>query len=282
MRRLLVVLLFSCAKSEPAAAPSADMAARAAFEQQLEPYGRWEEDARWGRRWCPRDPPPGEAAFVAFRNYGHWESGPRWVTSRPGTWLETTTTRGAWIYRQASDEWCWIPGNDPPAFAWKKGLGFVGWAPLPPSKKVEDVPDRAFTYTMLGLLYDPWLTTLTGEARTDAMTATRLSPAPSNEEVASARAELLARAGLHEGNELPPAQALWALSSGAPQKTPEPVEERGTPIGAPMQNMPNLGDLGQLQGLLSGMDPAMLQGVLGADGGLPFGRLPPQRPPTKK
>jgi hypothetical protein len=285
---VVLVLLAACAQSKPAEdaadLPNGEAAeirdARAKHEKELTPWGRWEDDARWIARWCPREPPPGEARFEAFRNYGHWKrksQGPRWATARPGTWLETTTRTGWWTYRQASDEWCWVPGVIDAHIAWRTGLMYVGWAPVPPSGRLEDIPDRAWTYTMLGLLDDAWLTTLGGEARTDAMVATAVRTAkpnlgkpPSAEEVAAARNDLLTRAkesGTSSGNDLPPAQTLWALTVGksAPKTATAPTSS-GVPIGGPMQGMPGMDGMGALQNLL------------GDAGGLPPGMMPMMPP----
>jgi len=274
-----LLLFLACAPSKPA--ESADdlpagaeiKEARAKHERELAPWGRWDDDSRWVTRWCPREPPPGEARFEAFRNYGHWTrvgDAARWVTSRPGTWLETTTKSGWWIYRGSSDEWCWVPGVIDAHIAWRKGLLYIGWAPVPPSGKLEDIPDRAWTYTMLGVLYDTWLTTLGGEARTDAMVATKsaLGNAPSAEEVAAARTTLVSRAkeaGATGGSDLPPAQTLWAMIVGKPSSQPTAATTpttSGVPIGAPMQGMP---DMGALQKLLG-------------DGGMPPGLMPMMPP----
>lgn len=275
----ILVVLVACAQSKPAESASdlprgvdAEITdARAKHEKELASWGRWEDDAHYVTRWCPREPPPGEARFEAFRNYGHWErkgEDARWVVARPGTWLETTTRSGWWTYRQASDEWCWVPGVIDAHIAWRTGLGYVGWAPVPPTGLLEDIPDLAWTYTMLGLLYDPWLTTLSGEARTDAMISTRpsLGKAPSAEAVASARNDLLQRAkaaGASSDNDLPPAQTLWAITIGKMPKT-APIAS-GVPIGAPLQGMPGMDGMGALQNLVG-------------DGGLPSGMMPMMPP----
>lgn len=157
--------------------------------------------------------------------------------------------------------------------AWRTGLAYVGWAPVPPSGKLEEIPDRSWTYTVLGVLYDTWLTTLTGEARTDAMVATKPTTgqsAPSTHEVATAREDLVRRAkdaGMGSGNDLPPAQSLWALLVGKPAPKPSTEAAQGVPIGPPMKGIPGMEGMGALKGLL------------GADGGLPPG-LMPMLPPT--
>ena len=298
MRRAIVVtaVALGCghARAPSAATELPDEVARdveegARASAALEAWARFEPDPRWGQRWCPRETPSGEARPEPYRNYGHWSGagGTRWASARPGTWLDATTRAGWWTYRQASDEWCWVPGlaKHEGRVAWRTGMGYVGWAPLPPSGRVEDVPDAAWTYTLLGLLHEPWLTTLTGDARGDATFATRPRSgepasrgAPTEEEVRAAREPLAAQsraAGMSEGNDLPPAQALWALVTKAKPGKPDEQTARA-PKGAPQMpfpmpmpgGVPGLGSDG-----LQGFDPQMLQQLLG-DGGLPPGLLP--------
>lgn len=252
-------------------------------------YGRFDDDPRYGARWCPREPPAGEARVEPLRNYGSWVSsntGAVWASARPGTWLDATTRAGWWIYRQASDEWCWVPGvaKHRGHVAWRTGMGYVGWAPLPPSGRVEEVPDAAWTYTLLGMLYEPWLTTLSGDARGDATFATRprtgepamLDRSPTEEEVRAARAPLVAQAraaGLTEGADLPPAQSLWAVVTKASPSKPASKPSDATaqmPPGMPQMPFPLPGVPGLGMDGLEGIDPAMIQKLLG-DGGLPPG-----------
>lgn len=288
-------VLFACARS-PApptrTALSEDLTREvedgAKAQASLESFGRFETDARYGTHWCPREPPAGEARPEPYRNYGHFapqDDGARWVSARPATWLETTTLAGWWVYRQASDEWCWVPGLAKAAarLAWRSGMGYVGWAPLPPDGRVEQVPGAAWTYTLLGLLYEPWLTTLAGDARGDAMFATAPRSgmpamslrAPTQDEVRAAREPLVLQAraaAIAEGNELPPAQALWALVTKASASGAKPGETTASqaPPATPklpfsIPGVPGLGMDG-----LQGIDPAMLDKLLG-DGGLPPG-----------
>lgn len=267
-----------------------EIAEGAKANEPLESFGRFEKDPRYGTRWCPREPPAGEARAEPYRNYGHFVpqgEGARWVSARPGTWLDTTARAGWWMYGQARDEWCWVPGLERAAarIAWRTGMGYVGWAPLGPEGRVEEVPGAAWTYTLLGLLYEPWLTTLVGDARGDAMFATAprsgepamSDRAPALDEVRAAREPLLLQAraaGLTEGHELPPAQAIWALVTKAsfPGPAPKPSETAASqaPPGMPklpfsLPGVPGLGMDG-----LQGIDPAMLEKLLG-DGGLPPG-----------
>jgi hypothetical protein len=178
--------------------------------------------------------------------------------------------------------------------AWRTGMGYVGWAPLPPTGRVEEVADAAWTYTLLGLLYEPWLTTLTGEARGDATFATTPrsgEPAmsdrpPTDAEVRVAREPLVAQAraaALTEGNELPPAQALWALVTKASPSKPKPADTAVSqmPPGMPQMPFPMPGVPGLGMDGLQGIDPAMLQKLLG-DGGLPPGMGLPGLPGLPK
>jgi hypothetical protein len=245
-RSALLVFLAACGGPPAPATPRASAALApelradvdagvAKYRAALEKFGRWEEDATWGVRFCPYDVAGETGRFEPYRTHGHWQAGgkgARWVADRPGSWRDVTTHAGWWVLRQATDEWCWIPGAETHdgRVGWRAGRGFVGWAPLSPLGAAGDMPpDRAWSYTFLGLVYEKWLSSLTGEAWDTARASTLPKPgappmylmAPRAEAVKRARDALEAHvmaqgAPLGDDGELPAAMALWALVSERP------------------------------------------------------------------
>src|SRR5215472_13071514 len=73
------------------------------FYEPLAPYGRWFQHTRYGYCWIPN------GIVAGWRPYTH----------------------GYWDY--TDDGWVWIPGTvwGPAWVAWRRGPGYIGWAPLP-------------------------------------------------------------------------------------------------------------------------------------------------------
>ena len=101
------------------------------FYDTLDEQGTWVDHWRYGRVWYPSDVdddwrPYTRGRWVLTEDYGwYWESNERWG------WA--TYHYGRWSFDEDYG-WIWIPGQDwAPAWVdWRRGEGFVGWAPLPP------------------------------------------------------------------------------------------------------------------------------------------------------
>jgi hypothetical protein len=117
--------------------------------EELDRYGRWEQDPDYGALWIPR----GVAVGWAPYSTGHWA----WVLPWGWTWVDDAAWGfapfhyGRWVHRR--DVWCWTPGERvvrpiyaPALVGWVGGPGVsvsitigggrpppvVGWFPLAP------------------------------------------------------------------------------------------------------------------------------------------------------
>ncbi|HYJ32784.1 MAG TPA: DUF6600 domain-containing protein [Candidatus Binatia bacterium] len=100
------------------------------FYDELDPYGDWYDDPRYGWVWYP------EATYAGWRPYlnGHWvytDWGWAWVSEDP--WGADPYHYGRWAC-DASNRWMWVPDDvwAPAWVSWRYGDGWAGWAPLPP------------------------------------------------------------------------------------------------------------------------------------------------------
>jgi hypothetical protein len=100
------------------------------FYDELDPYGDWSEDPRYGWVWYP------EAVTAGWRPYlnGYWvytDWGWAWVSDDP--WGADPYHYGRWAC-DASNRWMWVPDDvwAPAWVSWRYGGGYAGWAPLPP------------------------------------------------------------------------------------------------------------------------------------------------------
>ncbi len=103
------------------------------FQEPLERYGTWTDDASYGRIWVPSPVVVGYD-FTPYYTGGHWilsEYGWTWVSDWGWGWAPFHY--GRWVVI-AGGSWAWIPGRvwGPAWVAWRSGGGYVGWAPLPP------------------------------------------------------------------------------------------------------------------------------------------------------
>jgi hypothetical protein len=112
--------------------------------EDLDRYGRWENDPEYGALWVPRAVEPGWAPY----RFGHWI----WVRPWGWTWVDDAPWGfapfhyGRWVHRR--NVWGWVPGRwvarpvyAPALVAWVGAPGFsvsigigsaVGWFPLAP------------------------------------------------------------------------------------------------------------------------------------------------------
>jgi hypothetical protein len=102
------------------------------FYDRLTPYGDWQQHARWGWVWCPRD------VAVGWRPYtvGHWvyTDDYGWLWESDEDWGWACYHYGRWDWDNDLG-WFWVPGSywGPAWVAWRTSPGFIGWCPLPPA-----------------------------------------------------------------------------------------------------------------------------------------------------
>jgi hypothetical protein len=129
------VAFFPLALAVPGATPAnAQVIVSQEFRTALAPYGSWEQSRRWGDVWIPARLPQSWRPYTV----GHWiytnDYGWYWVPEGDeAAWGLVAFHYGHWVY---DDEfgWMWIPGTEwgPGWVEWRRGGGYVGWAPLPP------------------------------------------------------------------------------------------------------------------------------------------------------
>ncbi len=111
---------------------SVTISAAADFHVPLAPHGAWVEVDTYGRCWRP------SGIAVTWRPYCHGEwvwtdHGWYWESDEPWAWA--TYHYGRWVYHPRH-YWVWVPGTEwaPAWVSWRSGGGYVGWAPLPPTR----------------------------------------------------------------------------------------------------------------------------------------------------
>ena len=154
------------------------------FYDRLAPYGDWQQHARWGWVWCPRD------VAVGWRPYtlGHWvyTDDYGWLWESDEDWGWACYHYGRWDWDDDLG-WFWVPGSywGPAWVAWRTGPGlgsgphvhssargspsptqntalggpFIGWCPLPPAVQwqpnvglafngvdLDDIPSRRWVF----------------------------------------------------------------------------------------------------------------------------------------
>src|ERR1043165_9411019 len=105
------------------------------FYEPLQPYGQWEVIPPYGRCWVPARV---ESDWRPYCN-GHWENtedGWYWASEEPWGWA--TYHYGRWDFNPRFG-WYWVPHTQwaPAWVCWRRGEGYVGWAPLHPSARFE-------------------------------------------------------------------------------------------------------------------------------------------------
>jgi hypothetical protein len=124
---------------EPSAPAVADDDPRALneFSPRLDPYGSWTTDPSYGQVWVPDSSVVG-SGFSPYLTDGHWtaDAGGSQVWASDYPFGDIVFHYGRWVWINSG--WGWIPGYRyaPAWVAWRiptDGLGYYGWAPLPPS-----------------------------------------------------------------------------------------------------------------------------------------------------
>ena len=116
--------------------------------EDLDQYGRWEQDPNYGAVWAPNVP----ASWSPYSN-GQWcwedYYGWTWVDYDPWGWAPFHY--GSWFYRGGPYGWAWFPGARGHHYWWhpamvgffgfggRGGVGFgfgnIGWVPLAPYER---------------------------------------------------------------------------------------------------------------------------------------------------
>jgi len=132
--------LVGCGGTHPAAGPPAPPANSGAtrvapadverFRDALESHGQWIDLAPYGTVWAPLGLRPDWRPYTD----GRWiysELGWLWLGDEPWAWA--VYHYGRWL-EDADHGWIWVPTSTwgPAWVAWRRGKGWVGWAPLPP------------------------------------------------------------------------------------------------------------------------------------------------------
>ncbi|MGQ0384446.1 MAG: DUF6600 domain-containing protein [Gammaproteobacteria bacterium] len=75
---------------------------------ELDRYGEWRDDSRYGRVWMPGY---GYSGWSPYRD-GYWaRSGYGWGWYDPAPWGFFTYYSGRWTYLNHLNRWCWVPGR---------------------------------------------------------------------------------------------------------------------------------------------------------------------------
>jgi len=103
------------------------------FHEPLSPYGRWQVVGSYGSCWIPG----GVASGWSPYSNGYWQQtddGWYWASDEPWAWA--TYHYGGWDF-DPQFGWYWVPQTRwaPAWVSWREGGGYVGWAPLGPSRR---------------------------------------------------------------------------------------------------------------------------------------------------
>lgn len=113
-----------------------DSSAVTIYTNELQPYGGWVTDPRWGTVWVPSSSVVG-ADFAPYQTSGHWEmtADDEWLWVSDYSWGYIPFHYGRWVWIDGTG-WAWIPGRAyaPAWVVWRTGAsGYIGWAPMPPA-----------------------------------------------------------------------------------------------------------------------------------------------------
>ena len=100
------------------------------FRDALAPHGQWVDLDPYGTVWAPL----GQRADWRPYTDGRWvytDLGWLWLGEEPWAWA--TYHYGRWT-QDPDRGWIWVPGSTwaPAWVSWRRGKGWIGWAPLPP------------------------------------------------------------------------------------------------------------------------------------------------------
>jgi hypothetical protein len=113
------------------------------FRTALEPYGSFQRVAHWGEVWVPNVAPDWRPYTVGRWVYSD-DYGWYWVSDAPeAPWGWIAFHYGRWVWIEHIG-WAWVPGREwgPAWVDWRRGGGYVGWAPLPPDDVIVEIRDE--------------------------------------------------------------------------------------------------------------------------------------------
>jgi hypothetical protein len=126
-------------------APAQGQTANAAeFRTALQPYGRWQHNARWGEVWSPANRARNWRPYTVGRWAYTDDWGWYWISgAAEASWGWVTYHYGRWVF-DPDFGWIWVPGTEwsPGWVQWRYGGQYVGWAPLPPEEIVVEYRDQ--------------------------------------------------------------------------------------------------------------------------------------------
>ena len=104
------------------------------FYDDLSPYGSWVVNARYGYVWMPRHLPYGWRPIPTADGCGPITAGPGF---RVIEWGWIPFHYGRWGFDRSLG-WFWVPDTvwGPAWVTWRTGDIYLGWAPLPPERRV--------------------------------------------------------------------------------------------------------------------------------------------------
>ena len=115
-----------------------DPGALNAFRADLDPYGRWVDDSRYGHVWVPDTQVVG-SDFAPYVSNGNWalDADNNWVWESNYPFGGVVFHYGRWVWID-SVGWSWVPGRRyaPAWVVWRvptDDYSYVGWAPAPPT-----------------------------------------------------------------------------------------------------------------------------------------------------
>jgi hypothetical protein len=227
------------------------------FYEPLSLYGRWEVVGSYGRCWIPgrvdRDWRPYSNGY-----WQHTDAGWYWASDEPWGWA--TYHYGRWDL-DPQFGWYWVPQTRwaPAWVSWHHGGGYVGWAPLSPSGRVDVriLSPRAFVFVEERRFLEPIRPTTVVVNTTTIINKTVINkgpPAAAIEKVTGHKIQPVQVRELRHKEEAPVAgqQRIVAPASEKKDKqvqpavrrevkTPEadrPREKKATPARAPRQAEP--------------------------------------------
>ncbi len=123
------------------------------FYEHLSPHGIWVEYLPYGYVWLPHSVPSGWRPYT----FGRWlltDYGWTWASEFTWGWIPFHYGRWGWDRHIG---WYWKPGFvwGPAWVTWRRGVSYLGWAPLPPD--VPFVAGFGITTTSFTVMSSHWV-----------------------------------------------------------------------------------------------------------------------------
>jgi len=216
------------------------------FYEPLTPLGEWVVVESYGRCWRPSRI---EADWRPYCN-GSWqrtEDGWYWVSDEPWGWA--TYHYGRWDMN-AKFGWFWVPQTvwAPSWVSWHEGGGYIGWAPLSPSGRVdvEVISPRAFVFVEERRFLEPIRPTTVVVNNTTIINKTVINKGPQTEVIEKVTGHKIQPVQVRELRQKDEAAVVSRQRSTAPasekkekqiqppvRTEAEPIEKKATPAREP-------------------------------------------------